>query len=100
MEAERVEVDPTEIEALHRNLSIQIESVLREFVLNVDETGCSERGGRREMKVIFPIDCPDPSILSHSTGKRNVRPSRHASLPTGSERGRFWSSTGSLQRTK
>jgi hypothetical protein len=62
MEAERVAVDPTEIEAWFRELAIEVAGIPRAFVLNVDETGCSDCSDKREVRVVAPIDYPEPSV--------------------------------------
>jgi hypothetical protein len=33
-----------------------------DLIFNVDEKGCSEHGDRREVKVIVPLEHPDPSL--------------------------------------
>jgi hypothetical protein len=62
MEAERVSVDPAEIEAWFTELAAEVADVPRDFVLNVDETGCSDHPDSHEVRVIAPVDYPDPSV--------------------------------------
>jgi hypothetical protein len=56
MERERVDVNPEDIEIWFNELEQAIADVPREFIFNVDETGCSEYADRREMKVIVPAE--------------------------------------------
>jgi hypothetical protein len=62
MEAERTAVDPAEIDRWFDDLTREIEGVPRQFILNVDETGCSEYSDAHEIKVIVPDSHPDDTI--------------------------------------
>jgi hypothetical protein len=62
MEAERVAVDPGEILAWFDRLRNVVDGVPREFVFNMDETGCSDQSDSRELRVIAPIAYRDPSV--------------------------------------
>lgn len=62
MERERVAVDPAEIEAWFRNLAAEVAGVPRDFVFNVDESGCSDHTDSHEVRVIAPVDYPNPSV--------------------------------------
>jgi hypothetical protein len=61
-ESERVAVQPEHIEAWFERLEQSVAGVPREFVFNVDETGCSEYSDSREVKVLVPIDYARPSV--------------------------------------
>jgi hypothetical protein len=63
MEAERVAVNPDEIFAWSHRLRSIVDGIPREFVFNTDETGCSDHIDSREVRLIAPINDPDPSVL-------------------------------------
>jgi hypothetical protein len=62
MEAKRVAVNPDKISAWFDRLSSIIDGIPRESVFNMDETGYSDHTDSREVRIIAPIDYPDPSI--------------------------------------
>jgi hypothetical protein len=62
MEAERVAVNPDEISAWFERLSSMVHGVLREFLFNMDEAGCSDHSDSRDVRVIVPIDFGEPSV--------------------------------------
>ena len=62
MEAERVAVNPDDISAWFNRLGSIVEGIPREFVFNMDETGCSDDSDAREVRVIAPAAYPDESI--------------------------------------
>jgi hypothetical protein len=62
MEAERVAVNPDEISAWFDRLRSIVDGIPREFVFNMDETGCSDSTDSREVRVIAPIGYPQPWI--------------------------------------
>jgi hypothetical protein len=61
-DSERLAVDASEIDAWYNILSEKLIGVSRRFVLNVDETGCSEHIDSHEVTVMVPIDYPDLSV--------------------------------------
>jgi hypothetical protein len=54
MESERVAVDPAVLDEWFRDLAQRVEGVPRQFIFNVDETGCSDYADRREITVLVP----------------------------------------------
>jgi hypothetical protein len=54
MDEERIQVDDKEILLFFRRLATAIDAVPRQFVFNVDETGCMIYTDRREITVIVP----------------------------------------------
>jgi hypothetical protein len=62
-DSDRVVVDASEIDAWYNILREKPTGVSRRFVLNLDETGCSEHIDSHEVRVVVPIDYPDPSVL-------------------------------------
>jgi hypothetical protein len=72
IEAERVALDSEVMNAWYADMGLKIQVVPPELILKVDETGCSERGDRQEVKVIVPVEHPDPSL--------NLLFDRHAKL--------------------
>jgi hypothetical protein len=56
MKAERVAVDLDEILASFERLNSMVDNVSREFLFNMDETGCSDHSDSRDVRVIVPID--------------------------------------------
>jgi hypothetical protein len=62
MEAERVAVSPDEISARFNRLSSIVDRIPREFIFNMDETGCSDRTNSWEVQGIAPIRYPDPPV--------------------------------------
>jgi hypothetical protein len=62
IEAERVAVNPDEISAWCNRLSSIVDSIPHEFVFNMDETECSNHSNSWEIRVMAPIDYPDPWI--------------------------------------
>jgi hypothetical protein len=62
MESERVDVDPAALTAWFDELEAKIEGIPRQFIFNIDEAGSSEHGDKQEVKVLVPLDYPDPSI--------------------------------------
>jgi hypothetical protein len=62
MEAERVAGNPDETFAWFNRLSFVVDGIPREFVFNMDEIGCSDHTDSREVRVIAPIDYPDPWV--------------------------------------
>jgi hypothetical protein len=61
-EAERVSVDPTAIDQWYAELERRVTGIPRQFVFNVDETGCSDRSDSRETRVVVPADYPEPTV--------------------------------------
>jgi hypothetical protein len=51
MEAERVAIDPAETQVWFEELAAEVADVPRDFLFNVDETGCSDRTDRREVRI-------------------------------------------------
>jgi hypothetical protein len=62
MESEGVAVDPDEISAWFERLNSMVDGVSREFLFNMNETGCSAHVECREVPAIMPIDYGEPSI--------------------------------------
>jgi hypothetical protein len=66
MEAERAAVNPEEISAWFNRFSSIVDGtplpLPREFVFNMDETGCSDHDDNGRVRVIARIDCSDPSV--------------------------------------
>jgi hypothetical protein len=62
IEAERVTRNREEISAWFNRFSSIVDDISREFVFNMDETECSDHIDSREVRVIAPIDYPDPSV--------------------------------------
>jgi hypothetical protein len=62
MEVERVAVNPTEISAWFSLLSSIVDGIPLEFVFNMDAAECSDHTDSQEVRVIAPIDYPDPSV--------------------------------------
>jgi hypothetical protein len=85
MEVERVAVSPDQISEWFDRLSSIVDGIPREFVFNMDETGCSDSTDSREVRVIAPIGYPEPWIAVPSRGTQNTSHSLHASRPMGSE---------------
>jgi hypothetical protein len=72
MEAKRVAASPDEISERFDRLSSIVDGIPREFVLNMDQTGCSDLTDSREVQVIAPIAYPEPwiSVASERHSKR------------------------------
>jgi hypothetical protein len=62
MEAERVAVDPAEIQAWFEELAAEVADLPRDFMFNVDETGGSDRTDSREVCVIASSPARNPSV--------------------------------------
>jgi hypothetical protein len=62
MEAERVAVDPAVLTEWYKEQARRVEGVPRQFVFNVDETGCCDYADRREFRVLVPAACDALSI--------------------------------------
>jgi hypothetical protein len=62
MEAKRVDVNSAEIYAWFERLSTMVDGVLRAFLFNMDEIGCSDHPDSREVRVIVSIDFAEPSV--------------------------------------
>jgi hypothetical protein len=62
MESGRLDVDPADLDAWYNELQARIEGIPRQFIFNIDEGGRALFSERREIKVLVPLDYPDPSI--------------------------------------
>jgi hypothetical protein len=62
MEAEPVVVSADQISEWFDRLSSIVDGIPREFVFNMDETGCSDYTDSREVRVIAPIAYSEPWI--------------------------------------
>jgi hypothetical protein len=62
MEVEHVALSSDQISEWFARLSAIVQDIPREFILNVDETGCSDCTDSREVRVIAPIAYPEPRI--------------------------------------
>jgi hypothetical protein len=60
MEVKRVARELDEISARLKYFSSIVDGIPREFIFNIDETGCSDHSHRRE--VIELVNYPDPSV--------------------------------------
>jgi hypothetical protein len=58
MEAQRLAMDPEEIDRWFHGVTRVIEGIPREFVLNVDETACSGFSDAHEIKVVVSNSRP------------------------------------------
>jgi hypothetical protein len=84
-EAERVVVDPAEIQAWFEELAGEVADVPRDFVVNVDEIGCSDRIESREVRVIAPSPTGSCRFQSRTIGTRSGQPLSRAMRPMGFE---------------
>jgi hypothetical protein len=62
IEEERVQLDPAVIANWYADLARRIAGVPRQFIFNVDETGCNEFADKRETRVLVPITHPKGNI--------------------------------------
>jgi hypothetical protein len=62
IEEERVQLDPAVIANWYADLARRIAGVHRQFIFNVDETGCNEFADKRETKMLVPITRSKGSI--------------------------------------
>jgi hypothetical protein len=60
--SERVAVAPEQIEAWFDELEAKVQGIPREFVFNVDETGCSEQSDSREVRAFVPMSYTSASV--------------------------------------
>jgi hypothetical protein len=68
-------MDASETDAWYDIISEKLMGVSRRFVLNVDETGCSEHIDSHEMTIVVPIDYPDRSVpvrVNHRTQRSTL----------------------------
>jgi hypothetical protein len=61
-EKERVDVDPAVVDKWYDDLVEEIDGIPRQFIFNVDETGCCEYADRREICVVVPASYAHASI--------------------------------------
>jgi hypothetical protein len=55
MEEERVSVDRMTLTAWYADMGQRIDKGPRQFLFNVEEAACSDRGARREVAVPVPV---------------------------------------------